>query len=310
VNHPLQRLLRLPTLVADRLVGLAIYIYKAMPFKPFLKPVLKLYSIYNKNRIIIARRDNITYELHLNELIDSAIYYRGCFEPETTRFIERYCHEGMTVFDVGANIGCHTLRFAKLVSSKGKVFAFEPMSWAFSKLKRNLELNHFDNVTIERLALGNKIQDSQSVEFACSWPLDRGAKTSESEHLHLGQAMRDIVSFTSIDEYVRVNGINNIDLIKLDVDGYEFQILQGAKNVLYVFKPLLLIELGVYTLRSVGDEASELVAFLQNSGYNFYSERDGKKFHNGDAVISSIPSDSAINIIASHSDLVAFFGKA
>ena len=101
-----------------QIIGYLINIYRKLPVKPFQKPLSKLYEIYklhNRNKIVMAEIDGIKYQLDLNELIDSSIYYEGCFEPMTTAVINKYVREGMTVLDIGANIGCHTLRFAKLV---------------------------------------------------------------------------------------------------------------------------------------------------------------------------------------------------
>lgn len=101
-----------------QIIGYLINIYRKLPVKPFQMPLNKLYKIYklhNRNKIVIAEIDGIKYHLDMNELIDSSIYYEGCFEPMTTSAINKYVREGMTVLDIGANIGCHTLRFAKLV---------------------------------------------------------------------------------------------------------------------------------------------------------------------------------------------------
>ena len=100
-----------------------INIYRNLPVKPFAGILKKLYQKYillGKNRFVVATIDGIKYQLDLNELIDSSIYYDGCFEPMTTAVINRYVREDMTVFDIGANIGCHTLRFAKLVGGVEK----------------------------------------------------------------------------------------------------------------------------------------------------------------------------------------------
>lgn len=110
-----------------------------------------LLKLLSKKQIVFTTINGIKYELDLNQAIDSSIYYCGCWEPETTAIIEKYVGQGMTVFDIGANIGAHSLTFAKLVGQSGKVIAFEPMSWAFQKLKHHIiELNNFNNVVLEK----------------------------------------------------------------------------------------------------------------------------------------------------------------
>lgn len=267
-----------------------ISIYRKLPVKPLNRPLNKLYEIYklhNKNKIVMAEVDGIKYQLDLTEIIDSSIYYEGCFEPMTTAVIKKYVREGMTVFDIGANIGCHTLLFAKLVG-RGKVISFEPMSWAYSKLKRNLELNNFNNIKLEKIALSNVIRTSQDIHFRTSWTLDG---TSQ------GPNNKEIVDFITLDEYIIKNNINKVDFIKLDVDGYEYKVISGGLATLKRDKPLLLMELGIYSLQGARDNIHDLVNTLTGIGYKFYSENNLNRFQNSDAMINSIPKDGTINVL-------------
>ncbi|UCE06673.1 MAG: hypothetical protein JSW07_01120 [bacterium] len=83
-----------------------------------------------KNKTVIKTVKGIKYELHLNQLIDSKIYFEGCFEPDTSACIEKLLKPSMVCCDVGANIGSHTLPMARIVGEDGIVIAFEPMEWA------------------------------------------------------------------------------------------------------------------------------------------------------------------------------------
>lgn len=268
-----------------------ISIYRKLPVKPLNSSLTKLYEIYklhNKNKTVIAEVDGIKYQLDLKEIIDSSIYYEGCFEPMTTAIIKRYVKGGMTVFDIGANIGCHTLLFAKLVGIEGKVIAFEPMSYAYSKLKHNTELNEFNNIKLEKIALSNINQMSQDIHFRASWALDGTSQDSNN---------KEIVDFITLDEYVRMTSINTIDFIKLDVDGYEYKVISGGFATLKRNKPLLLMELGVYTLQDAGDNIHDLVNTLTGIGYKFYSENDLNRSLNTDTMIKSIPKNGTINVL-------------
>src|SRR2546423_1295891 len=86
-------------------------------------------------------RQGVKWTLDLNEGIDFSIWLLGGFEPQTLRQYEKLVKPGSTVIDIGANVGAHTLPFARLVGKSGRVVAFEPTKWAIGKLKRNLELN-------------------------------------------------------------------------------------------------------------------------------------------------------------------------
>ena len=267
-----------------------INIYRKLPFKPFQGILRKLYQRYkklNRNRIVIATRDGIRYRLDLNEPIDSSIYYEGCFEPITTSLINKFVKEGMTVLDIGANIGCHTLRFAKLVGDNGKVIAFEPMSWAFSKLNTNIALNGFKNITLEKIVLSNINQQNQLAYFRTSWKLD-GKAVSE---------VKEYVDIFTLDEYVRKVNLAKIDFIKLDVDGYEYKVLLGGQNTIKKLKPIILVELGKYTLEGCGDNLEDLIDLLISLNYSFYSEETLVQYKNKDDLINAVPSDSTINVL-------------
>ena len=288
-----------------KIVRTMVFLYQGLSFKPFkgfLKSIHGFYKSYYSNQKVTATIDGITYELDPNEMIDSRLLYNGCFEPATCKAINVLCKKGMTVFDIGANVGCHTLRLAKLVGPEGKVFAFEPMEWAFSKLKRNVELNNFSNLTLEKIALSNENAEKQEVHFACSWPLS-GVEISKLHPVHSGYRMKDVVDFLRFDDYIEKLGINRIDLIKLDVDGYEFKIIQGAIETLKLYKPVLIIELGIYSLNEAGDKIEDLVSLLSRLEYKFYSEGYFKLYPSTEMMINSIPDRATINVIVSTCDL-------
>src|SRR3989344_9219581 len=73
---------------------------------------------------------------------------RGYYEPYLTRVFDQHIKKGDTVLDIGANIGYHTLHFARLVGETGKVYAFEPHPSNFALLKKNIEANGYKNVVL------------------------------------------------------------------------------------------------------------------------------------------------------------------
>ncbi|NVM04160.1 MAG: FkbM family methyltransferase [Candidatus Helarchaeota archaeon] len=256
------------------------HIPKASIFNYFSGYIKRKIRLISKDRIIIKKIDGINYELHLNQLIDSSIYYSGCFEIETTNAIKKILKPGMIALDIGANIGCHTLPMAKIVGSKGKVIAFEPMKWPFKKLKRNIELNNFNNIIIENIALSDK-REVKEILFRSSWTLDN-TKIEEANEPHK-------VQLETLDEYIKKHDIERVDFIKLDVDGYEYKILRGASGTLKKFKPTIIMELGIITLENFGDNIEDLITFLSNLGYYFYSEKNFRKFPDKKSLIKSIP---------------------
>src|SRR5271166_2308194 len=86
-------------------------------------------------------RRGVTWDLDLDEGIDLSIYLLGAYEPAMLRAYSSVIRGGDVVFDIGANIGAHTMHFARLVGPAGRVFAFEPTDYAAAKIRLNLSIN-------------------------------------------------------------------------------------------------------------------------------------------------------------------------
>lgn len=248
--------------------------------------------VFHWRHRVIKRIDGISFELDLNQLIDSDLYFLGAWEFYTAEGIKKCVRPGDTVIDIGANIGAHTLLCSKLVGTEGRVIAFEPMSWANKKLARNVELNPElrKNITIERFVVSDKVANKHSVSFRTSWVLFGVKNPPCSEE----------VSSVTLDDYARRANINKMNLIKIDVDGFEYKVLQGARNVIYEFRPTLVLELCTYSLRSVGDNIEDLLAYLKEFGYGIILERDWKSLDNLSQVLDLIPENGSINVFCKH----------
>src|SRR5271166_1677150 len=131
-------------------------------------------KLLGKNDSAIVERDGIRYHLDLNEGIDFSIYLLGAFEPGTQKTLQELVKSGDVVFDIGANIGAHTLGIAKSVGSSGRVYAFEPADFAFAKLKRNLALNPELEVRTQaqQILLAASSNGKSEQEIYASWPLE------------------------------------------------------------------------------------------------------------------------------------------
>ncbi|MFX1449346.1 MAG: FkbM family methyltransferase [Promethearchaeota archaeon] len=266
----------------------------------FFKIFYTLYSFFikitrtaSKHKIIIKRIGGINYELHLNQAIDSIIYYAGCFEIDTSNAIARFLKPGMVALDIGANIGSHTLPMAKIVGTKGKIIAFEPMKWALKKLKRNITLNNFNNIIIENIALSDKTEFKE-VWFRSSWTVDNTIINDAN--------IPHEVQMETLDKYINTHHLKKVDFIKIDVDGYEFKVLRGAIETLKKFKPTMVVEIGDYTLKEVGDNLEDLIEFLFSLGYKIYDVNHYKIYKNVESIIQSIGdlSTKTINVVVHH----------
>lgn len=195
-----------------------------------------------KSDRLVARRSGIVWELDLAQGIDLSIYLFGTFEAGTARFYRRLISSGDVVIDIGANIGAHTLPFAKLVGDAGRVIAFEPTLWAFQKLKTNISLNPHISPRIEAVQAMLTAGENTAVaaEAYSSWPLQHGAALHP---VHSGQLMSTSGAVsTTLDAAVSERVLPRLDFIKLDVEGNELEVLRGAQATLRRFRPRILME--------------------------------------------------------------------
>lgn len=145
-------------------------------------------------------------------------------------------------FDVGANIGLYSLAFAA-VAPQGRTYAFEPSPGTFDYLRHNVEANSLNNVEVFKLALGDQAQGTvhfHDIPFftAGSFAVDEGSfLTSEV----LGSNFFEAPA-TTIDAFVTEHGLDRIDLIKIDVEGAELSVLDGAKHTLSTMQPKVVLE--------------------------------------------------------------------
>jgi FkbM family methyltransferase len=192
----------------------------------------------------------------------------GDYEPELRDLFRCYVPEGGVVVEVGANIGWHLLLFCKLTGSTGQVHAFEPNRSVYNEMCGNLALNHVQNVTSWNCALSS---ESGTAVFQGVAVNQHGAGDG---HLVFG----DPSALSSVGAEVRVetlDGLNlplaRLDLMKIDVEGAEYEVLTGALRTIEHFLPVLVFEhLEDFNGRANGDNAV-VVTRLSSLGYQFHA---------------------------------------
>jgi FkbM family methyltransferase len=252
---------------------------------------------------VVTTRKGIRYELDLGEGVDLAIYLLGAFEPTTCRALAAHVKPGMTALDVGANIGSYTLHLARLVGAAGRVHAFEPTAFAYAKLSRNLSLNPelASRVAAHQCFLTGVLSNDVPHDVYASWPL---AARSDVHPKHFGQPKStNGASATTLDRFVAENGDPAIGAIKIDVDGFECDVLAGARAILSRHKPVLVMELTPYVLEERGCSAAALISLLLLHGYRLFDEKTEKELCTDAASISRMVRDGeSVNVIARVSD--------
>lgn len=220
-------------LTKDRLISVLNYLRLF-----FVKIKLKI-QYYLASKDLVVNKNNYFIRFH-NDGDNQEVLYLGNWDKyfnEEYPVLNQSLKSGDNVVDVGANLGFFSLMISKLIGSEGKVFGFEPSKITYDKLQTNLKLNSILNVYPENLGVGQK---------DCVLTLKRNKKYSGLSSIILEQntdIVEERIKITSLDNYFFNKNIK-IDLIKIDTEGFEPEVLKGAKQIIMKYKPLIYIELG------------------------------------------------------------------
>jgi FkbM family methyltransferase len=162
-------------------------------------------------------------KLSLDEQIQRDIAL-GNFEPEESGWVEDFLKPGMVFVDVGANIGLYSLLAASRVGSRGRVVAFEPSPYCQDRLQATVKANAISQITIERTALGDAPGELELV-------VEHQGLHSPSFLAKEGD-LRYRVPVTTFDAYLARSGLGHVDLMKIDVEGFEPNVIRGAAAAL------------------------------------------------------------------------------
>ena len=248
--------------------------------------------------IVCVRRDGLRWRLDLNEGIDFTIFLLGTFERTTMRAYRRLLKPGDVVLDIGANIGAHTLQFARLVGEHGRVFAFEPTAFAFAKLLQNLELNPelCGRVAAKQIMLADRDDAASEAAIYSSWPLKKVSGLHQG-HGGLPKTTAGCRVIT-LDSFLASTGSSRVDLVKLDVDGFEWDVLHGGIKSLAVLKPKILMELSPYVLIEHHHSLGDLLSVLSSGGFRLH-RMNGKLLAMDPGYLNAlVPAGKSLNVLA------------
>ena len=228
-------------------------------------------------RSLYKTRFGDLFWLNVCSCIDQGIVQTGLWEPEATEAVRKIVKKGDVAIDVGANIGYFSVILSKIVGPEGRVYAFEPTTKYHEILKRNLKANGIANCEISRLGLSNKRQALEVVENEAS------ATIHVPEGMPLGP--KETIILVTLDDFVREHQLKKIDFIKIDVDGHEPLIFEGAWDTLDKYTPIILTEISQLHFLEAGITAWDFYAQLKNRGYRLYSQAGLSEIENRSAFL-------------------------
>lgn len=237
--------------------------------------VAKLYfSVYkylNPKKLVLieTKYSNKMYVDSNDQGINQTLIMTGEYEKFESELFRQEVKPGMTVLDIGANIGYYTLLAAKLVGKKGKVYAFEPEPYNYSLLEKSIKINKYNNVIAFQKAVSNH-SGTIKLHLLKDMSTHRIYKTQDS--------ISEIdIQAVNLDTEFK-NNEDKINIIKMDVEGAELIVLQSMNNILSQSKSLkIFIEFSPILITATGHSPEEFNE-LKKYGFNFfYINEDRKK---------------------------------
>jgi len=227
-----------------------------------------------------------------NEL-SRVLFLTGNFEPNELTWMSQTLTDGMVVIDVGAHMGMYTLTASKLVGESGVIVALEPSTREFQRLTFHVTLNDLRNVRCLQIAASSTSGEAM-LKIGSEW--NSGHNTfGEFFDESVEMLREERVPTQTVDALVAGQGLERVDLIKIDVEGHEYQVLAGAVQTIMRFRPRILIEVFEETLRRQGACVEAVIGFLTAHGYmlNEFSDVDGEL-----VPLASLPDNESRNLVA------------
>jgi FkbM family methyltransferase len=207
-----------------------------------------------------------------NKLESSLLLPGENYDRNNFTAIEEIIKEGDICFDIGANIGIYSVVLSKLSGNAGNVHSFEPVNHIRQRLKANCKLNGFQDININNIALG--AENSTVDMFQIKQGMFRGGTSTfvENDNVEsLGKDKFDVckVNVVQLDEYVKEQNLSKIDFMKIDVESFEWQVLQGGQKTIREFSPTILMEYDPARHAEKGDE-NQFKEFFEKNDYQVY----------------------------------------
>jgi FkbM family methyltransferase len=218
-------------------------------------------------RIAVTKR-GVRLLIETDDLIQGYIYLFGVWEPNITDWVTRTLRPGDTFVDVGSNIGYYSTLASRLVGSAGSVVAIDASSQFSAALQRNVELNANTNVRVVNIAAANRSRTA--VPFYQPDPHNRGHTTGVPAGRQLPALFT--VAAATLPEILTQKELERARIIKIDVEGMEFDTLQGLVPAFSKTRPdiELIVEISPDLLLAQGHSAAGLIELLGHHGFNVY----------------------------------------
>lgn len=229
----------------------------------------KILGYVKQDDSVVDRMPYCYIEYNYNSDIGRNLFFNGSFEEKEIGFFSKklLSEEKPLIIDVGANIGLHSIIWGKLMPGC-KIYAFEPSPDTSEVLERNIRRNFLSgNIVLIPKAVSDR--EGTATFYQC----DDNAYSSLKDTKRKSIINTVQVPVTTVDRFIEEQGIKNISLIKIDVEGFEKEVVSGALDTMKKFKPDLFVE--IFGGDSSNEDPEGTVELIASCGYKPYILVDG-----------------------------------
>ncbi len=220
----------------------------------------------------------------------------GVYEPYESALFRDTITPGMTIVDIGANIGYYTVIAAGRTGEVGRVIAFEPAPENYATLQKTISANNFPHVDIHQMAIADK-KGTLSLNLYESNKGKHSLVKGSDEAKGFSTSVQ--VETTTLDAFLMEHGITNVDVIKMDIEGAESLALEGMRETLRKAR-YMFMEFTPSAIRKVGHDPKDVLMQMRESGFTIYAIHERTKSKDlvveNAAFIQSIPDDECANL--------------
>jgi FkbM family methyltransferase len=202
-------------------------------------------------------------EPSFRSIVTSVLLAEGQWFEREMEFWHDHIQTGMTVLDVGANVGVYTWAAAERVGATGRVLAVEPFTGCVQCLQETRRVNHMDWVTICHGAASDR---DGTVRLALHGASELNEVISAESEIELDSTQFETVPCFTLDTLITQKQLHQVDLLKIDAEGHEIQVLKGCDRLLREFAPVILYE----NIAKGQQDNFPVAEFLLNQGYQLF----------------------------------------
>lgn len=218
-----------------------------------------------KHGITWLTDEDIAIYTTADNYIEWNILSTGTYEDEINKLIRISLKEGGIALDIGANIGLQSIRMAKSVGERGRVISFEPLIYLQKKFVANISLNKVQNVTLIPYALSNIETDTEYNINENGW--NQG--TFSLDNTLKGTLVQKII-IRKGDLLPEIKNLARLDLIKIDVEGFEFHVMLGLRETIKKYRPRIIFEYDHNYWQKANQNIYECFNFLKAINYSIF----------------------------------------